>query len=92
MFFFQQQFTYFLIEDNPLIFCVRMAVPRPPENVRGNELANDRAPLDNQERKRVWGVSFAWGADIPRDTVEELVQEAILADETRPYTTQRGRP
>jgi hypothetical protein len=66
-----------------------MAVPRPPENVRGNERANDRGPLDNQGRKQAWGLSFARVADIPRDTVEEVIQEAMLVDETRPYPTKR---
>lgn len=57
--------------------------------VRGSELANEQGLLDSRGRKQVSGVIFSRAADIPTEIVEELIQEAIVLDETVPYAAKR---
>lgn len=57
--------------------------------VRGNELSNEQGLLDNKGRKQVYSVEFETIKDIPQQTLNEIIQEAILLDETTPYESKR---
>lgn len=57
--------------------------------VRGNELSNEQGLLDHKGRKQVFGVEFNKVGDIPKDLLNEVLQEAILLDETTPYRSKR---
>ena len=57
--------------------------------IRGNELSNIQGILENKGRKQVYGVEFKTVSQIPIRELNEIIQEAILIDETRPYRIQR---
>lgn len=57
--------------------------------VRGNELSNEQGLLDNKGRKQVYSVEFRALQDIPQQTLNEIIQEAILLDQTKPYESKR---
>lgn len=57
--------------------------------VRGNELWNGQGLLQNQDRKQVWGIAFEQVSDIPFAALNEIIQEAILLDEVKPYASKR---
>jgi hypothetical protein len=53
---------------------------------RGNELSNNQGLLKIKGRKQVSSVDFYSLKDIPEDSLHEVLHEAILLDETVPYT------
>jgi hypothetical protein len=53
---------------------------------RGNELSNDQGILMSNGRKQVKGVILEKTSDIPLEKIKEIVNEAILLDETVPYS------
>lgn len=57
--------------------------------VRGNELSNAQGLLDSKGRKQVYGMEFETISEIPHFAVNEVIQEAILLDETMPYRLKR---
>jgi filamentous hemagglutinin family protein len=57
--------------------------------VRGNELSNIQGLLDNKGRKQVYSIEFEKVSDIPESVIHEIIQEAILLDETTPYESKR---
>ena len=57
--------------------------------LRGNELSNEQGLLDNRGRKQVWGIEFRKVEEVPLELLEEILQEAILLDETIPYPSKR---
>lgn len=57
--------------------------------VRGNELSNYQGMLKNKGRKQVFSVEFEKVPDIPFLQVHEIIQEAILLDELKPYMSKR---
>jgi filamentous hemagglutinin family protein len=57
--------------------------------VRGNELSNIQGLLDNKGRKQVYSIEFEKVSDIPEFVIHEIIQEAILLDETTPYESKR---
>jgi len=57
--------------------------------VRGNELSNDQGILQNKGRKQVYGIEFEKVSEIPMQQLNEIIQEAILLDETKPYKSKR---
>jgi len=57
--------------------------------VRGNELSNAQGLLEHKGRKQVYSVTFEKVSDIPQSTIQEIIQEAILLDETTPYQSKR---
>ena len=59
--------------------------------LRGNELSNEQGLLDAKGRKQVMGVTFSKVEDVPMETLLEVIQEAILLDETVPYASKRSR-
>jgi len=57
--------------------------------VRGNELSNEQGLLDNKGRKQVYSSEFTSVKEIPKQTLNEIIQEALLLDETKPYESKR---
>ncbi len=59
--------------------------------VRGNELSNEQGLLESKGRKQVFGITFSSVEEIPQRALLELIQEAILLDETVPYASKRRK-
>lgn len=59
--------------------------------VRGNELSNMQGLLSDKGRKQVYGVEFESLDDIPLDILHDVLQEAILLDETTPYESKNKK-
>jgi hypothetical protein len=59
--------------------------------LRGNELSNDQGILNSKGRKQVYGIDFFQLDEIPERTVLEIVQEALILDETKPYPSKRKK-
>lgn len=58
---------------------------------RGNELSNEQGLLEAKGRKQVLGITFSTVKDIPGQAMNEIIQEALLLDETVPYAAKRGK-
>ncbi|MCI5056375.1 MAG: hypothetical protein MRY83_09720 [Flavobacteriales bacterium] len=56
--------------------------------IRVNELSNAQNLLDHKDRKQVY-ITFQNTHDIPEESLNEILQEAILLDETTPYQSKR---
>jgi hypothetical protein len=56
---------------------------------RGNELSNIQGLLQSKGRKQVCSIDFLKYSEIPKQTVHEIIQEAILLDELKPYASKR---
>lgn len=56
---------------------------------RGNELSNDQELLVSKGRKMVSGIDFNNPEEIPVQSITEIIHEAILLDETIPYSFPR---
>ncbi len=54
---------------------------------RGHELSNEQGILDARGRKEVAGIYLNSLDDIPEESLLEVIQEAILLDETVPYVS-----
>jgi hypothetical protein len=54
---------------------------------RGRELSNEQGILKARGRKEVAGIHCNTVDDIPVESLYEVIQEAILLDETVPYET-----
>jgi len=59
--------------------------------VRGNELSNSQNLLDSKGRKQVWSIELPKLSKIPIKELTEIIQEAILLDETVPYASKRKK-
>lgn len=59
---------------------------------RGIELSNQQGLLESKGRKQVAGVTFTKVADVPVETLLEVIQEALYLDETVPYQHPKIRP
>ena len=59
--------------------------------LRGNELADSRNMLDGKGRKQVKGIIFYKKEDIKEDYIWEIIQEALILDETKPYESKRKK-
>ncbi len=59
--------------------------------LRGNELSNVQGLLQSKGRKQVFSITFENLADIPEKTINEIIQEALLLDETVPYASKRKK-
>ena len=55
---------------------------------RGNELSNDQGILMAKDRKQVRGIEYHDLSAINQDLLLEVIQEAILLDETIPYASK----
>ena len=54
---------------------------------RGKELSNQQGILMSRGRKEVRGIHFNTIDDIPLESLHEVIQEAILLDESVPYSS-----
>jgi hypothetical protein len=59
--------------------------------VRGNELSNSQGLLDSKGRKQVWSIELTKQTELPIKELTEIIQEAILLDETIPYASKRKK-
>jgi hypothetical protein len=59
--------------------------------VRGNELSNSQGLLDSKGREQVWSIELNKLSEIPIMELNEIIQEAILLDETVPYGSKRKK-
>jgi hypothetical protein len=57
--------------------------------VRANELSNEQGLLDFKDRKQVAGIELYTLADVPIDSIKEIINEAILLDEMVPYSIKK---
>jgi hypothetical protein len=57
--------------------------------IRGNELSNDQNILNHKDRKQVSGVEFENLQEIRKSLIMDVIQEAILLDETQAYAPKR---
>lgn len=58
---------------------------------RGNELSNEQGLLDSKGRQQVFSTEISSLADIQKEALHEVWQEAILLDETVPYASKRQK-
>jgi hypothetical protein len=58
---------------------------------RGNELSDEQGILDFKGRKQICGITFHSFDEIDGKAVREIIQEAILLDETTPYRSPGKR-
>jgi len=59
--------------------------------VRGNELSNDQGILDAKGRKQVLSIELENVKSMPEDLIMEIIQEALLLDETIPYASKNKK-
>jgi len=57
--------------------------------MRGNELSNNQGILENNGRKQLRSIEFTSIKEIPIVFIKEILNEAILLDETKPYESKR---
>ena len=58
---------------------------------RGNELSNIQGLLNTKGRTQVSGIEFKTDKEIPLESINEIIQEAILLDDTKPYKAKRNK-
>ena len=56
---------------------------------RGNELSNEQGILLAKDRKQVRGIEFSDIESIDEQSVFEIINEAIILDESIPYRSKR---
>jgi hypothetical protein len=59
--------------------------------VRGNELSNSQKLLESRGRKQVLSIELKAVSEIPIKELTEIIQEAILLDDTVPYQSKRSK-
>jgi hypothetical protein len=59
--------------------------------IRGNELSNSQQILKSKGRKQVMGVEITKLTELPVIEITEIIHEAILLDETVPYTLKKSK-
>lgn len=59
--------------------------------VRGNQLSNEQGILFNNGRKQVFSLELEEISSTPISLLKEVIQEAILLDETIPYESKNKR-
>ncbi len=57
--------------------------------IRGNELSNSQGILEDRGRNQVRSIEFKSLEEIPEESLYEILQEALLLDETTPYTVRK---
>lgn len=82
-FYFRKSWICYLnpVKNNSVDFCF----------VRGNELSNQQGILEAKDRKQVRSLTFASVEEIPVEELKEIIQEAILLDETVKYASKRTK-
>ena len=59
--------------------------------MRGNELSNNQGLLKSSGRKQLRSIEFSNLKEVPINIVKEIIHEAILLDETKPYESKRKK-
>lgn len=59
--------------------------------IRGNELSNSSGLLETKGRKQIKSITFQKIDDLPMEALMEVIQEAILLDETVPYSVRKKK-
>jgi len=59
--------------------------------VRGNELSNSQQLLNSKGRKQIWSIELTKLSKVPIRELTEIIQEALLLDETVPYASKRKK-
>ena len=59
--------------------------------VRGNELSDEQGLLQSKGRKQVMSIELKTLADLPEDSIKEVIHEALMLDDTVPYASKRSR-
>lgn len=59
--------------------------------VRGNELNNENGALQFKDRKQIGGITYHNIQEIDTAVIFEILQEAILLDETIPYSNRKKK-
>lgn len=59
--------------------------------LRGNELSNAQGILDFKDRTQVSGIEWGNVSEIQEELVYEIIQEALLLDETVKYVPPNRR-
>lgn len=59
--------------------------------IRGNELSNTQGILQAKNRKQVHGIEMFDTKSLPLKALQEVIQEALLLDETVPYASKRRK-
>lgn len=59
--------------------------------VRGNELSNEQGLLESKGRKQVYSIEINSIENIPHDELHDIIHEAILLDQTKPYQSKRSK-
>jgi hypothetical protein len=57
--------------------------------VRGNELSNSNGLLESKGRKQVLSIEVTNLSKLPFSELSEIIQEAIILDDTIPYASKR---
>ena len=60
--------------------------------LRGNELSNYQGILDPKGRKQVAGLEIFDSKQVPFPELSEVLNEALILDDTVPYASKRKRP
>ncbi len=58
---------------------------------RGNELSNEQGLLNFKGRKQVCGLDIRSVNAIPHEALYEILQEALILDENKPYASKRSK-
>ena len=58
---------------------------------RGNELSNAQGILQDKGRKQVMGMEVFGLSEVPVNELRQVVQEAIILDESVPYASKRRK-
>ncbi|MEM1407658.1 MAG: DUF1801 domain-containing protein [Bacteroidota bacterium] len=56
--------------------------------LRGNELSNQQELLSGKGRKQVMSIEIAKLSDLPEGAIKEVIHEALLLDESVPYSVK----
>lgn len=59
--------------------------------IRGNELSNEKALLNNKGRKQVFGIEFETINNIPHQAIKEIILEALALDDMIAYESKRKK-
>ncbi|UTW61244.1 DUF1801 domain-containing protein [bacterium SCSIO 12741] len=58
---------------------------------RGNELSNHQQILESKGRKQVYSIELKDLKSIPLTPIQEVLQEALVLDESKPYSVRRKK-
>lgn len=59
--------------------------------IRANEMSNENQLLDFKDRKQVAGISYFSTEEIDQRALNQVIQEALILDETVKYSSKRKK-